>query len=416
MWNPYFLGLIFFSTGLDYLAAKYMRRQPQHKLRALWVSLVANLGLLAYFKYSGFFIESVGAVAIWAGFDLDVSPFKVLLPVGISFYTFQTLSYTIDVYRNEIEPEDSLLDFALFVTFFPQLVAGPIVRAREFLPQLKNLARSPRPGSLTYIVWGLFLKAVVADGVAPRVQKLFDFWQTNNALQNWSATTLFGVQIYGDFAGYSLMAIGIAGFLGFELPRNFHSPYGALGFSDFWQRWHISLSTWLRDYLYISLGGNRLGSVRTYFNLMATMLLGGLWHGASVMFIIWGALHGFYLVIERALKGSLPQMDSTALRVLGLVATYLTVSVTWIPFRAADIKQCLGMLGGLFWGDWALYNDWFTDLSIVVAVWGAHIICAHRNPEKWIESTQAKTVFFLFCLFGLYFYSGESSGFIYFQF
>jgi len=425
MWNPAFLLLIGASTLIDYSAGLGMSRYPLHKLALLRLSLFTNLGLLGVFKYFNFFASSAAWLVELTGFPVTPPALTVLLPVGISFYTFQTLSYTIDVYRGDLEPRRSLLDFAFYVAYFPQLVAGPIVRARDFLVQVEA---NPFPSAAkfahgwTLVVLGLFMKTVIADNAAPRVDHLFSTWQQNSALENWAASMLFGVQIHGDFSGYSLVAIGIALIMGYDIPRNFNSPYGALGFSDFWRRWHISLSTWLRDYLYISLGGNRRGMRSTYINLMITMLLGGLWHGASFMFIVWGGIHGVYLCVERALrdfvqKRPIPARYAALLYPIGIVLTYLTVSITWIPFRAESTDQCIGMLKGLAFAPFVRYDNMVFDFGFAGAVFMGHTIWRNRSFADQLERSGALRYFVLtIMLLSLWFLAGERSEFIYFQF
>ncbi len=426
LWNPAFLLLIMLSTVIDYLASRGIDAYPQRKKPFLLASLMTNLGLLGFFKYYNFFIETLASITAFAGINWSPPLLRILLPVGISFYTFQTLSYTIDVYRGHLQAERSLLDIAVFVAFFPQLVAGPIVRASDFLPQLAKepvIREKDLVDGLVMILFGLFLKVVIADNVAFRVNSLFESWQSNGILQNWAAAMLFGVQIYGDFSGYSLVAIGIARILGFRIPRNFHAPYTAAGFSDFWSRWHISLSSWLRDYLYIPLGGNRKGTRRTYLNLMGTMILGGLWHGASFTFVIWGALHGVYLCVERLLRQHLPniRMNNRVLRgvVLAVVIlfTYLTVSITWIPFRAVSAEQGITMMKGLFVGGLFAYKELFVDYFVIVTIFLCH--CMTRRYDFFFLVRQKNTLRFAMTtiiILSLYFCSGERADFIYFQF
>ncbi|MBD3309361.1 MBOAT family protein [candidate division KSB3 bacterium] len=426
MWNPAFLLLIVTSTLVDYLAARGIETAPHRKKLFLIASLITNLGLLGFFKYYNFFVDTFATVFAWVGLTWSPPLLDVLLPVGISFYTFQTLSYTIDVYRGHLPAESSLLDIAVFVAFFPQLVAGPIVRASDFLPQLAeepDLNRREIADGIVLILFGMFLKVVVADNVAPRVNTLFGNWQGNGVFENWAAAMLFGVQIYGDFSGYSLIAIGIARVLGFSIPRNFNAPYTAAGFADFWHRWHISLSTWLRDYLYIPLGGNRKGTRRTYINLMATMLLGGLWHGASVMFVIWGGLHGIYLCLERVVRAHMSPIHISyrAVRYLllagGILLTYLTVSITWIPFRAVNAAQGITMMKGLFWGKFTVYDQFWLDYVVILLVFLGH--CATRRYDVFALVKQHKLlrgVLVAAILLSLYYYSGSRADFIYFQF
>ncbi len=426
VWNPAFLSLLILSTLVDFTAARLMEGYPKRKKALLIGSLSVNLGVLGFFKYFNFFNASASAMLQWVGIDWPPILIQVALPVGISFYTFQTMSYTIDVYRGKIKAERRLLDIAFFVAFFPQLVAGPIVRAKDFLPQLSGrriISNGHIAGGIAFVLIGLFLKVVLADNVAPRVNLLFFRWEFNGILENWAAAMLFGVQIYGDFSGYSLIAIGIARMMGFHIHRNFNSPYTAAGFSDFWRRWHISLSTWLRDYLYIPLGGNRKGPGRTYLNLMATMLLGGLWHGASFLFILWGALHGIYLCAERLLKERMEKIRfkngwSRNLAVAGaIVFTYLMVSMAWIPFRSQTLEQGIGMLSGLFFGDLKVYEEWASDYAVILSVFLLHGMTRKHDVFALIEKHEGLR-FAVTCgvLLSLYYLGGERSDFIYFQF
>jgi alginate O-acetyltransferase complex protein AlgI len=349
-WDWRFLSLIVVSTITDYLIGRRLPRAETVRSRRqlLAVSVVVNIGILIFFKYFGFFLESASVMLASMGLEPNVPFLRIILPVGISFYTFQTLSYTADVYREKIEPETNLPRFALFVAFFPQLVAGPIERASRLLPQIRSLPTSLKPiawsESASLIARGLFRKVVIADGVAPIVNQVF------GAPDRWSALTVamgvvgFSLQIYGDFAGYTDIARGTAKLFGIDLMQNFRAPYLARGFSEFWRRWHISLSTWLRDYLYIPLGGNRGSLSETYRNLMITMLLGGLWHGAGWGFVLWGGLHGGYLIVERALNERRDGSDS--LRIPALLV-FTIVTLTWIPFRAPTFTSAGEVFAGL---------------------------------------------------------------------
>jgi len=298
----YFLLLIF-STLIDYYLGFLIHQEPDRKKARnyLIISIVSNLGILAVFKYTNFFIDTVNGV-----FNSPLPNLDIILPVGISFFTFQTMSYTIDIYRRKLEPVDNILDFGFFVSFFPQLVAGPIVRAAQFLPQIRKrieISAEDLGRGFLLICSGLFKKAVISDYIGVNyVNGIFEVPTLHSGFENLMAVYGFALQIYCDFSGYSDMAIGIGLLLGFHLPINFNSPYQSASIQEFWRRWHISLSSWLRDYLYISMGGNRRGRVRTYINLLITMLLGGLWHGASWRFVVWGALHGLALALDRMLK------------------------------------------------------------------------------------------------------------------
>lgn len=358
-WNPPFVILLWLTTVVDWFVAQAIARTeaPSKRRALLLISLIGNLGLLSYFKYGNFLLENFVALLSYFGFDYHPAAPGIILPIGISFYTFVTLSYTIDVYRKQIPPARSFLDFALLVTFFPHLVAGPILRASDFLPQCveERKATSQQIGwGLALLVYGLFEKVVIADGlVAPVADKVFNAATQAGFVSAWIGTFAFSAQIFLDFDGYSLCAIGTAMCLGFVFPDNFRFPYAAIGFSDFWQRWHISLSSWLRDYLYFSLGGNRLGSTRTYINLMLTMLLGGLWHGAAWHFVIWGGLHGAYLIIERLLKkvfAGLVFLKLPFFQVLLAGATFLAVCVTWVFFRANNWSEAFLMIQAMLGG------------------------------------------------------------------
>jgi len=348
-WNPAFILLIIFSTVVDYIVGgKMANEESKAKRRTLLViSMVSNLGLLFFFKYAGLFSDSLLGIMRMLGYEPSWVSVNIVLPVGISFYTFQTMSYTIDIYRREIKATKSPLDFALFVAFFPQLVAGPIVRAATFLPQLeKDIRISCDQATFFLIMRGMAKKVLIADNLAIFIDPVFSAPGDWPSIIIWLATIGFAIQIYCDFSGYSDIAIGIARILGFTLPLNFNHPYVARNPSDFWKRWHISLSSWLRDYLYISLGGNRGTAMITYRNLMLTMLLGGLWHGASWNFVVWGFLHGAILVVHRLYTGYRLQQNPDYKPNQGMVAYICSwalmqyfVLLTWISFRLTDFND-----------------------------------------------------------------------------
>ena len=307
----------------------------------LLASVCVNLGLLGFFKYYNFFVDSASAVL--SEWGLGISNLEIILPVGISFYTFQTMSYTLDIYRGKLKPARSFSDFALFVAFFPQLVAGPIVRAADFLPQLEHRVHirgaNLWAGTQIFLI-GLFKKLMIADSVAPFVDAVHEYPGYYSPMTTWLCVLAYSLQIYCDFSGYSDMAIGCARMMGYEFQRNFNMPYLSATITEFWRRWHISLSSWLRDYLYISLGGNRKGHLRTYTNLLTAMILGGLWHGASWNFVIWGTLHGAVLALHKAWTG-MPKpafWNSGLIRVLGVASTFMFVSLVWVLFRAQDTQ------------------------------------------------------------------------------
>ena len=432
-WNPPFVLLLALSTGVDWTAAGRIARGAGPKARRAWLllSLGVNLGLLGFFKYGDFLLDNFLWLAARAGVHFSPIDLGLFLPVGISFYTFQTLSYTLDVYLGRGRPAVSLLDYALYVSFFPQLVAGPIVRAPVLLEQFAAPRRADGPGfawGLSLLTVGLFQKMVLADSLLSGVSEaVFAPGAAVGHADAWLGALAFGGQIFCDFAGYSTCAIGVALCLGFRLPINFAFPYAALGFQDFWRRWHISLSTWLRDYLYIPLGGNRRGRARTGLNIMVTMLLGGLWHGAAWTFVLWGGLHGLYLLAERGARrlwggGS---FWSRALPRLGLgLLTFALVDLAWVLFRSAGLDQALGLLGamlGLGASPGAGLVSRF-DAAVVLAVVGGILLTHWLMRERTLEQVAARTPWWLrglvlagmlFCIVVL----GEvNRAFIYFQF
>ncbi|NUY79787.1 MBOAT family protein [Flavobacterium sp. MAH-1] len=354
-WNPPFILLLWLSTVIDFFVGRklYYEENKMRKKLLLVVSLIGNLGMLCFFKYGEFILENFVSIVNMFGMDYHPADPGIILPAGISFYTFTTLCYTIDMYKKESAPVKSLLDFSLFVTFFPHLVAGPIVRPPQLVPQFEKPKMATRKqffDGLLLLSLGLFMKVVIADSLlANTADTVFNAPMPLNALDSWAGVLAFSGQIFMDFAGYSTCAIGVAMCLGFSLPQNFNNPYASIGFSDFWKRWHITLSAWLRDYLYIPLGGNRKGKVRMYIALMLTMLLGGLWHGASWTFVFWGALHGLYLWIEKALserrkaKGLAPVKKTGFVGFSLAVLTFLLVCITWVFFRADSFGKA-GML------------------------------------------------------------------------
>ncbi len=430
-WNPPFVALLAISTLVDWFVAKRMADASDVRVRKrlLVLSLFVNLGFLAFFKYGGFVLENFVAALGALGVSYAPAAPDIVLPVGISFYTFQTLSYTLDIYRKRLRPAASFLDFALFVSFFPQLVAGPIVRATDFLPQCTR----ERFIEAKWLGWGLFLmtlglfeKVVLADGMlAGTADAVFGSPGPASAIDTWLGVVAFAGQIFCDFAGYSTCAIGAAMCLGFYLPTNFRFPYAAVGFRDFWRRWHISLSTWLRDYLYIPLGGNRRGRWRTLVALMLTMLLGGLWHGASWKFVVWGLLHGLFLVVERSLSrrfGDRPWAQTRAVRILLGVLTFALVCLTWVFFRATDLPKSMmhvaAMLGAIGAAPILRTNDVIKVVVVTGGLLGTHSYMRDRNLEQVAERAPrwllvgVWTVMFTTIIL----MQGSGDAFIYFQF
>ncbi len=358
-----YVGMLIFTGLLDYNLARLLHQETLKFYRKfyLYVSVIVNLSLLGYFKYTNFLIDNYNGI-----FDSNLSFYDIILPVGISFYTFQSMSYVIDVYRRELEPTKQYIDYMFYLSFFPQLVAGPIVRASEFIPQMYqklNLSREDVNKALFLIIGGVLKKAVISDYISLNfVDRVFDSPNSYTAFENWMASYGYAIQIYCDFSGYSDMAIGIALLMGFKLSLNFRTPYKSGSITEFWRRWHISLSTWLRDYLYISLGGNRKGKLRTYVNLFVTMLLGGLWHGASWKFVIWGTLHGLALVVERFFKEFFQIPKNVVTRFLSILVTFHFVVFCWIFFRARDFATAFELIENI--GKVQLnFNQWWTIIQ-----------------------------------------------------
>ena len=393
-WNPYYLALIFFTSTVDYTVGAAIHRAslPSRRKALLAISITADLGVLAVFKYYNFFSHQVAASLNALGVPVDPVLLGVALPVGISFYTFQTLSYTIDVYRDRILPADSYWQYLLFVSFFPQLVAGPIVRASTFLPQFRStrsLTREQGALGLFLIMSGLLKKVCIADYVAVNlVDRVFENPAWFTSAEVLAAIYGYAFQIYCDFSGYSDVAIGAALLLGFKLPDNFNAPYAAINLQDFWRRWHISLSTWLRDYLYIPLGGSRHGPMRTYFALAATMLLGGLWHGAAWTFVVWGALHGAGLAATRMFqrwRGPREGKPPWWSRIMVIFVTFHFVCFAWIFFRAPTFGHAWAMLDRLVLGHWGTAN---LPNAVILALAAAMVL--QHLPESFYEALKAR--------------------------
>lgn len=408
-WNPPFILLLWLSTVVDYFVGRALYTQNNvHKKRGLLViSLIGNLGMLCFFKYGGFLLENFVHLVNALGVNYHPAKPTIILPAGISFYTFTTLCYTIDMYKKESKPVKSLLDFSLFVTFFPHLVAGPIVRPPQLVPQFetpRTASRRQMMDGLFLLSLGLFMKVVLADSMlSASADAVFRSSEPLPALDAWMGTMAFTGQIFFDFGGYSACAIGAALCLGFVLPANFRFPYAATGFSDFWRRWHITLSSWLRDYLYIPLGGNRKGKFRTYVNLMVTMLLGGLWHGANWTFVAWGGLHGAYLWIEKFVTdrrnkdkvvvmapvpaaGEEPVLARPASRSMTgrwalpyALLTFFLISLTWVFFRSPTFAGAGHLLASMVG---AVHGA--TPLLTTLAMWKIGVIIVFMLILHWL--------------------------------
>lgn len=430
----YFLLLIFVGTVDFFLAPLLARTENQTKRK--WIvalSVVVNLGVLSYFKYTNFLI-GIFRDLFGEGF-MDFQ--NIFLPIGISFFVFQSMSYIIDIYRRQLEPLNNWLDYIFYLSFFPQLMAGPIVRAKDFIPQMRQnpqrVSRAMFGTGVFLIATGLFKKMVISDYISLNfVDRIFDNPALYSGFENLMGVYGYGLQIYCDFSGYSDIAIGLAAILGFRFRRNFDSPYKAATITEFWRRWHISLSTWLRDYLYIPLGGNRKGRVRTYINLLITMLLGGLWHGAALRFILWGAIHGVALAGHKlvmelfsSFKPSGDQMPRWR-RVLGIVLTFNIVSFGWIFFRAGDMATAQGVISQIFTDfKFVLIPEVVSGYAAVfgVMLMGYLLHFVSKRREDWVHERFAKMPFLGVVLFVvvvvwivMQFKSAQIQPFIYFQF
>ncbi|WP_250432811.1 MBOAT family O-acyltransferase [Hanstruepera flava] len=429
LWNPPLVILLWISTLVDWTAGKKLAIEDNQRKRKMWLllSMVVNLGFLAFFKYGNFLLENFTALVNTMGIEFEALPMDIILPMGISFYTFQTMSYTIDMYKGKIEPARTFLDFALYVTFFPQLVAGPIVRAKDLITQFYEEKRA----TANQFFWGVFLltiglfqKVVMADTLLSSTSDyVFGSDKLLHGVDAWIGTLAFSGQIFFDFAGYSTCAIGIALMLGIILPDNFRYPYASLGFSDLWSRWHISLSSWLKDYLYIPLGGNRHGITRMYVALMLTMLLGGLWHGAAWTFMVWGGLHGTYLILEKLQKQYLPFKITKWNGIFLAFITFSCVNITWVFFRAREFDTAWNMIKSMFYmqtnGEKILGSFEILKVSLVV---GILFICHWLMRNTSMKAVSLKTnpiilgVFWAFMLFLIIISQGSGEQFIYFQF
>jgi len=446
--SGYYFLLLIFSTVVDYYIGEAIHQSEDKKRRKRLVALsvFVNLTVLGYFKYAYFFADAFNTVfltdlrttnflafAINGFFGTEIDIFKIFLPVGISFYTFQTISYSVDIYRGDVQPVKNIWDFAFFVSFFPQLVAGPIVRASDFVPQIYQpfkLTEKEYARAIYLIMAGLFKKILISDYISVNfVDRVFTEPSSYSGFENLMATYGYAIQIYCDFSGYTDIAIGISLLLGFRLPLNFNSPYKAESITEFWRRWHISLSSWLRDYLYISMGGNRKGDFRMYLHLFITMLLGGLWHGAHMRFVIWGVLHGLALAFHKgwmSFWGKADWQKSKAYHFLMGVVTFHFVCFCWIFFRAPSmeaVQKVLYQIAFSFHPELILdmivgYAKVFSVIAIGFAI--------HWLPSSWKENIQYQfrlapdfvkaTAIVMLALILFQMKSAESQPFIYFQF
>jgi D-alanyl-lipoteichoic acid acyltransferase DltB (MBOAT superfamily) len=416
-WNPLYLLLIVWSTAVDYLTVAAMARWGR---RRAWLALsvVNNLGLLGFFKYGAFVTDNLNALLATAGVSYALPPPGVLLPVGISFYVFQSMSYTIDCYRGRIERETSFVRYATFVSLFPQLVAGPVERAGHLLPQLRRqlvVTATDVADGLSLFTVGLFKKVALADALALYVDPIYDVPELASGTALLFATFAFGWQIYFDFSGYTDMARGLGRLIGVRLMLNFNNPYVATSLGDFWNRWHISLSSWFRDYVYIPLGGNRGGAVATYRNIALTMLLSGLWHGAAWTFVIWGGLHALGRFATRELERTRVYRTRVP-RLVKQLFVFAFVTFTWIFFRAADLGDAALIVARIATGGWTDPEFPVLMLALILMVWLYQFAMESRfRPVLHLAPVRVGLATSM-ALYLLLFASGRTQPFIYFQF
>lgn len=457
-WNAKYALLMLFSTavtylgglGIDYFGKRQWDEKKIQIAKKLCVALsfILNLAVLVFFKYSNFLLDNVQKVFLAVNISLNVPTFDIILPVGISFYTFQALSYTMDVYRNEIYAEKNFLRYALFVSFFPQLVAGPIERSKNLLKQLAVPSKFSYKNfleGLLLMLWGYFMKVVLADRIAIFVDTVYGDFGNFGGWYLIVATVLFAFQIYCDFGGYSVIAMGAAKILGIDLMENFNAPYLARSTSEFWRRWHISLSTWFRDYLYIPLGGNRKGKLRKYFNLQTVFLVSGLWHGANWSYVIWGGLNGLWQIIGEVFKPVRMKLTSTlrlnresfSHKLLQMLITFVLIDFTWIFFRADRFMDALQIIVSMVqnWNPWVLFDNSIyncgldqKDFSVMLISLGILLsadiakykgVCIRKKimeQNSWFQYVVVAVVFAAILVFGIYGSAYDAASFIYFQF
>lgn len=451
-WNAKYAMLLLLSTVITYTSGILISKSDTVLKKKIWVgcSFGSNLLILAFFKYFNFFLENLNLILNKANIRMIESQFDIILPVGISFYTFQALSYTMDVYREDLKAEKNFAKYALFVSFFPQLVAGPIERSTNLIHQINDIEKNSRwdgkrsLSGLLQMIWGFFLKLVVADRLAILVNEVFNNYENYKGFQIIVAAIFFAFQIYCDFNSYSNIAIGCARIYGIDLMKNFDTPYFSQSIAEFWRRWHISLSSWFRDYLYIPLGGNRKGTVRKYINILIVFLVSGLWHGASWNYVIWGGIHGIYQIIGKLLmpirnwivKHTAIDRESWTHKLYKIVCTFVLVDFAWIFFRADSATVAVRMIKSIFssmnlwiFFDGEIYNLGLGRVEFGIAIFALLIVlfvsCIEKKVkiyQKFCEqriSIQISMVFvsiIIILVYGIYGPSYDASQFIYFQF
>jgi alginate O-acetyltransferase complex protein AlgI len=425
-WNPWLMFIVVFSAAFDFLIAQRIETSPSPKVRRvlLIISICVSLGILGFFKYTNFLLDSAISTFNLFGFDYRHPALRIVLPLGISFYTFETISYVMDVYRGRLRAERNFLDYALFIMFFPHLIAGPIVRPKHFLSQVPRAKRFDwhrvELGARLFLL-GLMKKAVIADHMPAIVDPVFAAPADFSTEAVWIAVFCYATQIYCDFSGYTDMALGTAHAFGFKLPQNFNLPYAARNITDFWRRWHISLSTWLRDYLYIPLGGNRRGTLATYRNLILTMLLGGLWHGAGWSFVLWGLYHGSLLAAHRFFA-SRSRSGEGPFKPIRVAFTFLCVCIGWVLFRAHSMTDAWLILRRMFIpAEGQMFAS--AEVAIALAAWTAvllgHLVSSYvdmRSALRWLPAPAMATGMAVVFLIVQVLMPHGGGAFIYFQF
>ncbi len=424
-WDPRFLALLFISSFSDYWLGIWIGSSEHERTRkrALVLSLVFNLGILGFFKYFNFFIESAAAALEAFGLEPHLTTLRIVLPVGVSFYTFQSISYTIEIYRRQMKPVRDPWAYLAFVSFFPHMVAGPIMRAIDLLPQMTTERRflyKEAVSGLRLILYGLFKKVVIADTLAPLANEVFEHHRWVGSPDLILGMVYFAIQIYGDFSGYSDIAIGSAKLFGIELMTNFRTPYLSRNIGDFWQRWHISLSSWFRDFLYIPLGGNRVSKSRRLLNTFITFVVSGFWHGANWTYLLWGAIHGaLYIPLVGRKTGSAsahPSMFRIGLQVIG---TFLVVCLAWVFFRSLTVSKAFRYIKGIFTQDIVSMPEYPSGIPFVVLMFVLDILNRHhvRDPFGQVQNKPMRYAIYMTMALGVILFSTrEDVQFIYFQF
>lgn len=405
-WKPIYALILLGVTGITYLSALQIERIREHSRRTMIIGVIAGLIPLLFFKYFNFINEQVYALLSMVGLRYELQGLNWAVPIGISFFTFQTIGYVWDVYYKKIDAEKDFLTYALFISFFPSILSGPINKASLVIPQLKNLRPyfdySKAVEGLRMILWGMFMKVVVADRMGLYVDTVLPNYINYTGVTCFAASIFYTIQIYGDFAGYSLMAIGVGKTLGFELTENFRRPYFAVSVTDFWRRWHISLSTWLKDYVYISLGGSRCSKFRNYWNIFVTFLVSGIWHGANWTFIVWGIWHGLFQIVEKMLGQQKCDYGWFG-KSIKILVTFLLVNFAWIFFRMPTLSDAWGVIGRIF--DFSLPKTFFTGsmTTMFFMVMGIAVLLFKEVVDEFYPAMKARLIRPIWLRWGGYF-------------